>query len=155
MEIVFIKRSTTYRRVKPEAGDLDARCVTMETDSHETSIGSPQPRQQARPPCFVKSVVVAIMILAASVASLTSFTSQVWNNLHSRVFGPRAVGSRSLLAALRLTDAKTVIFVLSRVGAFDVRQSIRETWAAGQDNVYFVVGQPCNVHRTLRGVQCP
>lgn len=47
--------------------------------------------------------------------------------------------------SLEATKSQMTICVLSRRGAFDVRETIRETWANGLDNVYFVVGTPCLV----------
>jgi hypothetical protein len=50
----------------------------------------------------------------------------------------------------RLTNSSVFIFVLSRRDAFATRQIIRETWASGQDNVYFMIGAGCNVPPELR-----
>jgi hypothetical protein len=44
-----------------------------------------------------------------------------------------------------------VYFVFSRHDAFDLRQTIRETWAKGHDNVYFVLGRPCWIPPKHRG----
>jgi hypothetical protein len=41
---------------------------------------------------------------------------------------------------LRLTNSSIFIFVMSRRESSEMRQTIRETWAAGHDNVYFVLG---------------
>jgi hypothetical protein len=133
--------------------------------SQETTSSSSPPRQGGS----VKNLIAVVLL--ASLA----LTPQVWN-LHGQVFAPyisceqeetqlspsndddEAPSSRAAAAAatndqplLRLTDANTVIFVMNRRDGFDVRRTIRETWATGQDNVYFVVGQPCKVHPTLRG----
>ena len=40
---------------------------------------------------------------------------------------------------------KTIIIVLSRREAFKERQVIRDTWAMGHSNVYFIVGKPCEI----------
>jgi hypothetical protein len=50
----------------------------------------------------------------------------------------------------RRTNSSVFIFVLSRRDAFATRQTIRETWASGHDNVYFVMGTGCNVPPELR-----
>lgn len=42
-------------------------------------------------------------------------------------------------------DASTVIFVMSSRNNFNTRQAIRDTWANGHANVYFVVGKCCRV----------
>jgi hypothetical protein len=44
-----------------------------------------------------------------------------------------------------LTTSNVVYIVLTRRNAFDVRQTIRETWAAGHDNVYFIIGKACPI----------
>ena len=48
------------------------------------------------------------------------------------------------------TNAEMVFFCLSRRDAFGVRQTIRETWASGHENVYFVVGSACPVPPSFR-----
>ena len=40
---------------------------------------------------------------------------------------------------------KMIVLVLSRREMFDTRQVIRETWAQGHDNVYFVLGACCPI----------
>ena len=61
--------------------------------------------------------------------------------------------SPSIFPLPRTTTKSTLaVFVLSRREAFDLRQTIRDTWAAGHDNVYFVVGQPCSIPPAYRGV---
>ena len=40
---------------------------------------------------------------------------------------------------------KTIIIVLSRREAFEERQVIRDTWAMGHTNVFFIVGKPCEI----------
>jgi hypothetical protein len=44
-----------------------------------------------------------------------------------------------------MSSAETIFLVVSTRENVDRRQAIRETWAAGHDNVYFVVGQACLV----------
>ena len=44
-----------------------------------------------------------------------------------------------------LYPTKTIIIVLSHREAFEERQVIRDTWAKNHDNVYFVVGKPCDI----------
>jgi hypothetical protein len=47
---------------------------------------------------------------------------------------------------MNLTQSNVAIFVLSRrYGGLEVRNAIRETWAKGHDNVYFVIGQDCRI----------
>jgi len=50
------------------------------------------------------------------------------------------------------TTSSLAIFVLSRREAFEIRQTIRTTWAETLDNVYFVIGQPCSIPPSYRGV---
>ena len=49
------------------------------------------------------------------------------------------------------TTRSLVVMVLSRRNAFSVRQAIRETWASGHDNVYFVLGQGCPIPPRYQG----
>ena len=44
-----------------------------------------------------------------------------------------------ILPSPRMTNATTIILVLSAQQQFEKRQAIRETWGMGHDNVYFVV----------------
>jgi hypothetical protein len=53
---------------------------------------------------------------------------------------------------MKLTQSNVAIFVLSRrYGGLEIRNAIRETWAKGHDNVYFVLGQDCRIHPQYRG----
>ena len=51
-----------------------------------------------------------------------------------------------ILPPPNLTNSSTVILVVCAHANFEKRQAIRETWAHGHDNVYFVVGHS-NCHR--------
>lgn len=69
-----------------------------------------------------------------------------------------AAGNAAVLAqeptpenmAPRITMEETVVFCLSRRSGFAARETIRETWAEGHDQVYFVVGALCDVPPVLR-----
>lgn len=50
----------------------------------------------------------------------------------------------------RITNEKIVIIVMTARSYIDKRQAIRETWAKGHDNVYFVVSEPCRVPPHLK-----
>ena len=50
-----------------------------------------------------------------------------------------------LFEGVRKTEQPVVILVLSRRTGFSVRQAIRQTWAKGHDNVFFVVGASCPI----------
>ena len=50
----------------------------------------------------------------------------------------------------RITNEKIVIIVMTARSYIDKRQAIRETWAKGHDNVYFVVSEPCPVPPHLK-----
>jgi hypothetical protein len=53
-----------------------------------------------------------------------------------------------ILPPPNLTNSSTIILVVSAHSNFDNRQAIRETWAHGHDNVYFVVGHSnCHYER--------
>jgi hypothetical protein len=49
------------------------------------------------------------------------------------------------LASPSKTSSKMIVLVLSRRDAFDTRNVIRETWAKGHDNVYFLLGKCCPI----------
>lgn len=50
----------------------------------------------------------------------------------------------------RLTEEKTVIMVMSARSHLEIRQTIRETWGNGHDNIYFIIGQYCPVNQAHR-----
>lgn len=50
------------------------------------------------------------------------------------------------------TNHTLAVIVLSRRNGFKVRQAIRNTWAKGHDNVFFVIGQGCSIPLLYRGV---
>ena len=43
------------------------------------------------------------------------------------------------------TEKRVIVMCLSRRSAFSVRSAVRETWAKGQDSVFFAVGAVCPV----------
>eukprot|EP00934_Nitzschia_sp_Nitz4_P001076 Nitzschia sp. Nitz4//scaffold313_size41840//20342//21536//NITZ4_007435-RA/size41840-processed-gene-0.10-mRNA-1//-1//CDS//3329547427//1076//frame0 len=49
-----------------------------------------------------------------------------------------------------VSESDIVVMVLTRRTGWDRRQTIRETWASNRTDVYFVVGQGCNVPVSLR-----
>ena len=50
-----------------------------------------------------------------------------------------------LFEGVRKTEQPVVILVLSRRTGFSARQAIRQTWAKGHDNIFFVVGASCPI----------
>ena len=59
-----------------------------------------------------------------------------------------SIGNMTGFAELSLpnvTQSTVVVIVLSARGHFERRQTIRDTWAKGHDQVYFVVGTPCRI----------
>jgi hypothetical protein len=50
----------------------------------------------------------------------------------------------------KATNDTTVIIFMSARGYFGKRAAIRETWAKGHDNVYFVISMPCDVPPSQR-----
>lgn len=62
------------------------------------------------------------------------------------------VSSRMLDFPLpRVSNDYLVVIVLSRRDGYENREAIRETWAKSQTNVYFVIGQPCDIPIRYRG----
>ena len=55
----------------------------------------------------------------------------------------RGVRKNTLLSVTPKKDIDVAVFVLSRRSAFSTRKVIRNTWARGHDNVFFVVGACC------------
>jgi len=53
---------------------------------------------------------------------------------------------------IRSTESLVAFFVLSRREGVQQRQAIRDTWAKGFDNIYFVVAEDCWVHPIHRDV---
>ena len=47
--------------------------------------------------------------------------------------------------AIKKHDMQVVVSVLSRRSGFETRQVIRDTWASGHNNVYFIIGACCPV----------
>lgn len=43
------------------------------------------------------------------------------------------------------TSSDMIVCVLTRRGAFQVRQAIRNTWAAEWDNIFFIIGTACHI----------
>ena len=50
------------------------------------------------------------------------------------------------------TKSPVAYFVLSRRGSFEVRKTIRNTWAFGKDNVFFVIGEACTIPLKYRSI---
>ena len=72
-----------------------------------------------------------------------------WNNLPTL---KSSIDPETMLSKMSLTNSSVVYFVLSRrYGGLEQRNAIRETWAKGKDNVYFVIGQDCRIHPKFRG----
>jgi len=63
---------------------------------------------------------------------------------------PRNARTRAPFPAPRATTSEVVVFVLSGGDDSKRRQVIRETWAKGHDNVYFVVGHSCPLPSVTR-----
>lgn len=57
----------------------------------------------------------------------------------------KAVPSTAAPTLAQARVLKTIIIVLSRREAFEERQVIRDTWAMGHTNVFFIVGKPCEI----------
>ncbi|GMI38949.1 hypothetical protein TeGR_g11087 [Tetraparma gracilis] len=51
----------------------------------------------------------------------------------------------TFLGETHRTSSPVTVFVLSFYSDLAARQTIRETWASGHENVYFVIGVPCPI----------
>jgi len=70
----------------------------------------------------------------------------------SRTVASAIASSRMLDFPLpKISNDYLVIMVLSRREGHTIRAAIRETWAKDKDNVYFVIGQPCDIPKQYRG----
>ena len=54
------------------------------------------------------------------------------------------------LGTTHKSSSPVSIFVMSYYANLAARQTIRETWASGHDNVYFVIGVPCPIPKEQR-----
>ena len=92
--------------------------------------------------CYIK--YESASLTPATATSTTSTTSVVGTT-------PQTPASSSSLGGAHpsewmpphITNATTVVIVMTARKHFPKRRAIRETWATGHDNVYFVVGPPC------------
>ena len=64
-----------------------------------------------------------------------------WNNLPT---------SKSSLDPKTINSSVVYIVLSRRYGGLERRNAIRETWARGKKNVYFVIGQDCRIHPKYR-----
>jgi hypothetical protein len=51
----------------------------------------------------------------------------------------------TFLGETHRTSSPVTVFVPSFYSSLAIRQTIRETWASGHDNVFFVIGAPCPI----------
>ena len=105
------------------------------------------------------SLVLSFLLLHAAPGLLSVNTGcagmtnpQVQEPTHASSTTMETPLSKGLPLPRSNTSSTLAIFVLSRRDAFTVRQAIRDTWANGHDNVFFVIGQPCSIPKRYRGL---
>jgi hypothetical protein len=111
-----------------DCGDGDTPLVVVEQQAHQQS--PPPPQKQGSTDVYYHN-------------ETTTTSIQEEEQQQQEILIP-------LTNSNRLTTSSLAVMVLSRRTNFEVRRVIRDTWAKGHDNVYFVVGRGCTVPIAVR-----